>query len=74
MDPGGFGGSDLPAAQQGVTVFGTPLGRAEFVHAQLNQKLADHDALLSRIPLVADVQSAWALLLCCAGPRANFML
>ena len=55
-------------------MLGTPLGRAEFVHAQLNQKLADHDTLLSRIPLVADVQSAWALLLHCAGARANFML
>ena len=42
--------SDLPAAQQGVTVLGTPLGRAEFVDAQLNQKLADDDALLSRTP------------------------
>ena len=52
-------GSDLSAAQQGVTVLGT--------HAQLNQKLADHDALLSRIPLVADG-------LFCAGARANYML
>ena len=72
VDPGArvWRGSDLPAAQQGVTVLGTPLGRAGFVHAQLNQKLADHDTLLSRIPLVADVQSAWALLfaLCRSGP------
>ena len=67
-------GSDVPEAQQGVTVLGTPLGRAEFVHAQLNQKLADHDTLLSSIPLVADVQSAWALLLHCAGARANHIL
>ena len=55
-------------------MLGTPLGRAEFVHAQLNQKLADHDTLLSRIPLLADVQSAWALLLHRAGARANYML
>ena len=51
-----------------------PLGRAEFVHAQLNQNLADHETLLSRIPLLADVQSAWALLLHCAGARAQYML
>ena len=55
-------------------VLGTPLGKAEFVHAQLNQKLANHDTLFSRIPLLADVQSAWALLLHCAGARANYML
>ena len=63
VDPGArvWRGSELPAAQQSVTVLGTPPGKAEFVHAQLNQKLADHNTLLSRIPLVADVQSAWAL-------------
>ena len=74
VDPGArvWRGSDLSAAQQSVTVLGTPLGRAEFVHAQLNQKLADHDTLLSRIPLMADVQSAWALLLHYAGARANY--
>ena len=65
VDPGAraWRGSDLLAAQQGVVVLGTPLGRAEFVHAQLNQKLADHEILFC-IPLLADVQSAWALLLC----------
>ena len=30
--------------------------------------------LLSRIPMVEDLQSAWALLLHCAGGRANYML
>ena len=64
----GLAGSDVPAAQQGVTVLGTPFGKAEIVHAQLNQKLADHDTLLSGIPLVSDVQSAWALMLLCERP------
>ena len=38
--------------------------------------MAEHEVLLSRIPLVEDVQSAWVLLLHCAGggERANYML
>ena len=56
-------------------MLGTLLGSAEFVHAQLNQKLVEHEVLLSRIPLLSDVQSAWwFLLLYCAGARANSML
>ena len=66
VDPGArvWRGLDLPAAQQHTSWQGGG--------SQLNQKLADHDTLLSRISLVV-VQSAWALLNC-AGARANYML
>ena len=67
-------GSHLPLVQQGITVLGTPLGSVEFVQAHLQKTLADHDTLLSRIPLLDDTQSAWALLLHCAGSRANYLL
>ena len=67
-------GSHLPLVQQGITVLGTPLGSVEFVQAHLHKTLADHDTLLSRIPLLDDTQSAWALLLHCPGSRANYLL
>ena len=51
-----------------------PLGHPDFVHTFLQNVLDEHAVLLSRIPLVEDVQSAWALLLHCAGGRANCML
>ena len=44
------------------------------MQAFLRRVTVEHEVLLSRIPLVEDVQSAWALLLHCAGGRANFML
>ena len=62
-------GSDIPTAEQGVRILGTPLGHPDFVHTE--NVLKEHGVLLSRIPLVEDVQSAWALLLHCAGGRAN---
>ena len=67
-------GSDIPTVEQGVTVLGTPLGDVDFVEAQLTKKLAEHTVFLERIPLLADVQSAWSLLLHCAGGRANYLL
>ena len=58
---------------EGVTVLGT-LGHVDYVEAQLTKKLAEHSVFLQRIPLLADVQSAWSLLLHCAGGRANYLL
>ena len=46
----------------------------DYVQTQLTQKLVEHDMLLQHIPLVTDVQSAWSLLLHCAGGRANYLL
>ena len=67
-------GSHVPAVEQGILILGTPLGHDEYVRAQLELKSSEHDVLLSRIPSVADVQSAWALLLHCASARANYLL
>ena len=67
-------GSNIPTAEQGVRVLGTPLGHVDYVQTQLTWKLAEHDVLLQRIPLVTDVLSAWSLLLHCAGGRANCLL
>ena len=67
-------GSDIPTAEQGVRILGTPVGHPDFVSTFLQKVLNEHAVLLSRIPLLEDLQSAWALLLHCAGGRANYML
>ena len=65
---------ELPNNRQGVVVFGTPVGHAEFVSRVLEEKTQEHSVLLERIPAVQDLQSAWTLLLYCAAARANFWL
>ena len=55
-------------------VLGTPLGHEDFVAAHLSSVLHAHQTLLERIPLVQDVQCAWALLLHSAAARANYQL
>ena len=67
-------GSGLPTAEQGIKVLGTPLGHEDFVAAHLSSVLRAHQILLERIPLVQDVQCAWALLLHSAAARANYQL
>ena len=49
-----------------LVVLGVPLGPHAFVRSQVE--------LLSRISAVQDAQSAWLLLLMCAGPRENNIL
>ena len=63
-----------PQTEQGERILGTPLGHPDHAHTFLQKVLDEHAVLLSRIPLVEDVQSAWALLLQCARGLANFML
>ena len=70
----GSGETDLPPAQQGITVLGTPLGHPSFVQGHLEKKAAEQRTLMERIPLVRDLQSAWLLLLHCATARANYLL
>ena len=67
-------GSEVPSAQQGIKVLGTPLGHPDFVQQHLRDVSEEHERFLTRIPLVRDVQSAWLLLLHCAQARANFLL
>ena len=52
----------------------TQLGSEAFVRRELGRKRVVQDQLLSRLPAVGDLQSAWLLLLFCASPRANYLL
>ena len=54
-------------AHQGIMILGTPLGHVDFVRAQLEHIVDEHNVLLERIPSLPDVQSTWALLLHCAN-------
>ena len=72
--PSVWRGGDLPLALQGIKVLGTPLGQDEFVEAHLARTSQSHETLLDRIPMLSDVQSAWALLLHCANARATYLL
>ena len=67
-------GPGLPKEKQGMKVSGAPLGRPSFVHAFLVKKIEDQRTLLDRIPLLADLQASWLLLLHCAAARANYLL
>ena len=67
-------GSEVPVDRQGVKDLGAPIGHPAFVTAQL-AAVAEHQAtLLQRIPLTPDLQSAWLLLLHCAGGRPTYFL
>ena len=57
-------GSDVPTEQQGIKVLGVPLGHDDFVRQNLSNVHEEH-RLLTRIPLLGDVQSAWLLLVHC---------
>ena len=48
-------------------------GHDDFVEAHLARTSLAHANLLDRIPSIADVQSAWALLLRCANARATYL-
>ena len=64
----------LPATEQGVVVLGSRVGSRDFIAAKLAQRLQKQDRLLSRIPRVPELQSAWLLLLYCAAPRSTYLL
>ena len=64
----------LPPEAQGLVVLGTPIGSREYVARVLEEKRAQQDLLLARLPAVQDLQSAWLLLLFCAAPRCNYLL
>ena len=68
------GDPELPAAERGLRVLGTPLGTPEYVAAQLDTLTTQHGRLLARLPDVPDLQVAWLLLLYCALPRAQYVL
>ena len=68
------GNPNLPAASQGMTVLGAPIGSAAFVQHQLQQANQQHQHLLDRIPHLEDLQASWLLLLYCASPRCTYLL
>ena len=51
-------GSDIPTAEQGVRVLGTPLGHPDCVCTYLQNVLNEHGVLLSRI-LLAVALGGW---------------
>ena len=56
-------GSDVLTEQQGIKVVGVPLGHDDFVRQHLSNVHEEHQRLLIRIPLFADVQfgSFWCI-------------
>ena len=60
-------GPGVPTREQGIKVLGTPLGHDDFVAAHLESVLAEHQILLTRIPLRL-------LLLHCASARACYQI
>ena len=67
-----FGDHAAPESERGIRVLGTP--SHAFVRAQLQAIGESHELLLSRIPAIQDLQSAWLLLLFCAATCATFYL
>ena len=59
-----FGDHAAPESERGIRVLGTTLGSNAFVRAQLQAIGESHELLLSRIPAIQDLQSAWPSLLC----------
>ena len=66
--------ADLPAAQNGLMVLGSPIGTAEFVKAHGERRMTEETKLLDLLPQLPDTQCAWLLLLLSAVPRANHLL
>ena len=60
------------ADERGLKVLGTPVGTAEYVKAQGAKWVAKEKTLWDLLPKLPDLQSAWLLLLNCAGPRFNY--
>ena len=58
-------GSDIPTVDQGIRVFGTPLGHPDHVARHLHRVQQEQQILLDRIP---------SLLLHCASACANYQL
>ena len=63
--------ADKPEEENGLVVLGTPLGRKAFVDAFAEERLQQEEKLLSELPLLPDLQSAWVLLSQSVVQRAN---
>ena len=58
----------------GIKILGTPIGSLEFVHSFIERRLEDEGRLWKAVTWVPDLQSAWQILLQCAGPRCHHLL
>ena len=57
-----------------IKILGTPVGSRQFVHEKVMERVEEERRLQEAIPHVRDLQSAWQILLQCAGPRCHHML
>ena len=64
----------VPVEERGIKILGTPIGHPEHVRRFLVTLSDEHQTLLSRIPLVGDVQASLLLLAHCAAGRATCSL
>ena len=56
---------------EGIKVLGTPVGSPQFVQHTVDTRLEEEKKLWEAISWVPDLQSAWQILLQCAGPVAT---
>ena len=61
-------------AQIASRFWGTSIGSPEFVHSFIEKRLEDEQRLWEAVTWVPDLQSAWQILLQCAGPRCHHLL
>ena len=64
------GDHTLSPQQQGIRVLGAPVGSAEYVQSQLEQKSVEQETLF----FPQDSQASWLLLLMCVATRSSFWL
>lgn len=67
------GGHGTPAHERGIKVLGSPVGTADFIQAQAQERNREERRFLDMLPNLPDLQYAFALLLQCALPRSNHL-
>ena len=60
--------------EEGVKILGTPIGSDRFNEAVTEERLTEERRLWDALAWVPDLQSAWQILLQCAGPRCHHFL
>ena len=65
---------NLPLAERGLMILGSPIGTEDFVKKVLAEKLAEESEFLERIVEISDVQLSWLLMYFCGSPRASYLL
>ena len=59
---------------EGVKILGTPIGSDRFIEAVTEERVTEERRLWDALAWVPDLQSAWQILLQCAGPRCHHFL